>query len=49
MDALLNLNTSQLTSWNRGTAVWNNDYDTAYLYDSLGNLIDSNLIDTYVY
>lgn len=27
--------------WNRGTAVWNNDHDTAYLHDSSGNLIDT--------
>ena len=27
--------------WGRSWAVWNNDRDTAYLYDSYGNLIDS--------
>ena len=34
-------NTATDLYWNRGTAVWNNDHDTAYLYDSSGNLIDS--------
>lgn len=27
--------------WGRGQAVWNNGGDTAYLYDSNGNLVDS--------
>ena len=34
-------NTATDLYWNRGTAVWNNDHDTAYLYDSSGNLVDS--------
>ncbi len=34
-------NTATDLYWNRGTAVWNNDHDTAYLYDSEGYLIDS--------
>lgn len=32
-------NTAQDLYWGRGTAVWNNDGDTAYLRDSLGALI----------
>lgn len=27
--------------WGRKWAVWNNDGDTAYLYDASGNLVDS--------
>ena len=33
-------NTSTKLYWGRNRAVWNNDGDTAYLYDSNGNLID---------
>ena len=25
--------------WNQNCAIWNNDHDTLYLYDNLGNLI----------
>lgn len=27
--------------WNSNRAIWNNDGDTIFLYDNLGNLIDS--------
>ena len=27
--------------WNRGSPVWNNDHDTAYLRDNFGNILDS--------
>ena len=28
--------------WNRNSAVWNNDGDTVYLHDKVGNLVDSH-------
>ena len=27
--------------WGSGRAIWNNDHDTAYLYNSEGELVDS--------
>jgi len=33
-------NTQTDLYWGRGAAVWNNDHDTAYLYDSGMNLKD---------
>jgi len=27
--------------WNSGRPIWNNDHDTAYLYNSQGELVDS--------
>ncbi|WP_198362258.1 hypothetical protein [Thermococcus profundus] len=26
--------------WGSGRAIWNNDHDTAYLYNSQGELVD---------
>jgi len=34
------INTKTHLYWGKSRAVWNNDHDTAYLYDSHGNLID---------
>ena len=34
------INTETHLYWGKSRAVWNNDHDTAYLYDSHGNLID---------
>jgi len=35
------INTETQLYWGRDWPVWNNDGDTAYLYDSLGRLVDS--------
>lgn len=34
------VNTSHDLYWGRGQAVWNNDHDTAYLYNAQGELVD---------
>jgi micrococcal nuclease len=34
-------NTSTDVYWGSGAAIWNNDHDTVYLYDSVGTLVDS--------
>jgi len=33
--------TSDSLYWGSSSAIWNNDGDTAYLYDNLGNIIDT--------
>jgi len=34
------VNTAHDLYWGSGRAIWNNDHDTAYLYDSQGELVD---------
>jgi len=37
----LGIDTDSDLYWNSNRAIWNNDGDTIFLYDNLGNLIDS--------
>ena len=34
------INTATALYWGSGSPIWNNDHDTAYLYDQNMNLID---------